>query len=103
MNQEEIMRNEEVEENIEEWLLRHIYPESRSAYYRDTYTKLRSFLEANGRYPSEYQDRGKKRSIKDPERRLAIDMQTIREGSGTPAERQFMERLPGWTWPWTRR
>ena len=92
----------EMNEDRAEWLLRHIYPADRSQFYRDTYATLQTFLRENGRYPSEYQD-GKKRSIKDPERRLAIDMKTIRENSGTPAEQQYMERLPGWTWPWTRR
>ena len=37
--------------SAEEWLLRHIYPADRSAYYRDTYTKLRSFLEVTWPIP----------------------------------------------------
>lgn len=80
----------------EEYLLRHIYDHSTA---RDMYIKLKQFIKEHGRYPSEYRD-GKKLRATDPERRLAIYVHDCKSGglSSTPAHRQLLEELPGWTW-----
>lgn len=80
------------------YLLKHIYPEDYQVSIRDGYVALRTFILQNGRYPSEFSDRGKKRPISDPERRLAIFVNTNKRGWSSPAMKQLLEKCPQWSW-----
>lgn len=81
----------------EEYLIRHIPDKNHREFISDVYQQTKEFIVKNGRYPSERTNNGKLRAISDSERRLAINMKTLRETISSPAERQLMQMLPGWS------
>lgn len=83
----------------EMWIIRHIYPEEFQKYYEDNYLALKQFIVTNGRYPSEYQDNGRKYKATHPERLLAIFVQNAKSNFGNPSVKQLMNYVPDWQWP----